>query len=66
MRKRQKKERVFIRLPKPLIDEVDEVVRVFPVAASNRQQFVEQSIRHFLLVHILPLAQGKRKRYSEL
>lgn len=54
-------ERVLVRLPKLLIDEVDRVVREYPPAANNRQQFIENAIRHNLYTHYLPLLRLRKQ-----
>jgi len=42
---KRKSERVHVRLPKPMVDEVDRLVEAFPEFSYNRQQFIESAIR---------------------
>lgn len=43
--KRGTSERVPIRIPAPMVEEIDRIVREFPELNYNRQQFVETAIR---------------------
>lgn len=43
--KKRKIERVNVRLPKPMVDEIDRIMKAFPEFNYNRQQFVESAIR---------------------
>lgn len=45
--KSKTEKRINIRLPKPLIEEVERIVKKFPMY-GNRQQFVEAAIREKL------------------
>jgi len=38
-------ERVNVRLPKPLVEEVDKICREYKGLSYNRQQFIEVSVR---------------------
>ena len=38
-------ERVNIRIPKPLMDEVDRIIEKYSELSYNRQQFVEVAVR---------------------
>jgi hypothetical protein len=41
----EKTARVTMPLPKPMVDEVDRIVRTHPQCAWNRQKYVEEAIR---------------------
>ena len=43
--KKLKVERVAVRLPKPMLDEIDRIMKRFPEFNYNRQQFVESAVR---------------------
>ena len=43
--KKASSERVPIRIPAPMIEEIDRIVRDLPELNYNRQQFVETAIR---------------------
>jgi len=43
--KRRKADRVPVRIPKPIVDEVDSICLDYPEYSYNRQQFIETSIR---------------------
>jgi hypothetical protein len=50
--------RVPIRIPGPMMNEVDRIVREHPELNFNRQQFVESSVRE-KIVHIILLEGAK-------
>jgi len=43
--KKQEVKRLNVRLPKPMVDEIDRIMKVFPEFNCNRQQFVESAVR---------------------
>jgi metal-responsive CopG/Arc/MetJ family transcriptional regulator len=43
--KRAGSERVPVRIPAPMVEEIDRIVRELPELNYNRQQFVETAIR---------------------
>ena len=47
--KRKKILRMPVRLPKPMVQEADRIVREHPDLFNNRQQFVEAAIREKII-----------------
>lgn len=45
VKKRKAVERVSIRIPKPMTDEINRIIEGHPELCYNRQQFVESAIR---------------------
>ncbi len=43
--KKRKVERVLVRLQKPMLDEIDRIMKRFPEFNYNRQQFVESAVK---------------------
>ena len=47
--KRKTKPRTGVRLPNPMMDEIDRIVKNHPELNYNRQQFIESAIREKII-----------------
>jgi len=47
--KTRRVERVNVRLPKPMVEEIDRIVKKFKEMNWNRQQFIETAIREKIM-----------------
>lgn len=59
---KKKQKRKPIRLPLPMVEEVDRIVKTFPIYA-NRQQFVESAVRD--KIEKVRLIEAKLQRATE-